>query len=440
MVVSDALLDPLLEWLRIPSVSAGGANPEALRAAAVWVAERVRSAGGSAHLVEGGGSPLVLGELGPRPAGGSVPTVLIYGHYDVQSPGPLDAWVTPPFEPDIRDGRLYARGACDDKGNFWPLLHTACSMAAEGELPVRVRVLVEGEEEVGSASVVRWLLDEDEGADCAIAFDSGNLMDDERPALTLGARGFVQLRVSVGVATRDLHSGIYGGSVLNAIHVLNRMLAAVLPDGDGILRDELREGIAEIPDVERESWGGLPPAGTVIAEAGGRPLSKRVGQRYYEQNWADASLDVNSIHSGEPRTIVPADAAAHLTMRLAPGQDSDRIGATLERLLRAEAPLGADVDIERSGIDAAAFDSDSPPLRLAREALKRACGTPPLLVRIGGTLPVLTPLAARGIPTILTGFAVGADAFHAPNESFRLEGLRLGEATARELYRGLEEL
>src|SRR4051794_6730806 len=186
-VAAVHLRDELDDWLRIPSISTGEGDPRELERAAAWVADRVRGAGGEADLVTvDGGHPLAVGEL--RAASPDAPTVLIYGHYDVQSPGPVDAWSSPPFEPAVRDGRLYARGASDDKGNFLPLLHVACALARDGALPCHVRVLVEGEEEVGGESVARWLRDDARGADAAIVFDSGGEEPDV-PTVTVGLRG-----------------------------------------------------------------------------------------------------------------------------------------------------------------------------------------------------------------------------------------------------------
>src|SRR5687768_15870924 len=215
------LREELDEWLRIPSVSTGGGDAAALAEACAWVCERIEGAGGSAEgVTHDGGHPMAVGEL--RSIRRGAPTVLSYGHYDVQAPGPPEAWDSPPFEPTERDGRLYARGAADDKGNFLPLLHVACELARAGELPVNVRFLVEGEEEIGSRSVLERLRAGEEEADCAIVFDS--LMADERtPAITTGGRGLVQAAIEVRVAERDLHSGMYGGTVLNAAHVLLAM-------------------------------------------------------------------------------------------------------------------------------------------------------------------------------------------------------------------------
>lgn len=435
--MNEVLLEELNQLLRFPSVSTGEANVAALADAAGWINEYINAHGGKSEIVETKGNPLVVGDF--VSANPDSPTVLIYGHYDVQATGAADAWITPPFEPTVRNGRLFARGASDNKGNFWPLLHVAAQMATAGELPVNIRVLVEGEEEVGSASAIEWILQRLPDADCCIIFDSGS-PDEKVPAITLGGRGLIQAKIKVTTGARDLHSGIYGGSVFNANHVLTEMLAAVLPGPDGILRDELRAGITPIPDKEKEVWKILPRAKDLFAAAGARPLSERSEKTYYTQNWGDTSLDVNSIEGGEPRTVIPATAKAHVTMRLAPGQDHKAIGSELTRLLRAPAPAAAEVVIEMEGVDAAAFDAEDPALVIARNAFEKVCGKTPVLIRLGATLPLLAPLAARGIPTILSGFAVEADAFHAPNESYRLEALELGAATARELYLGLVAL
>jgi acetylornithine deacetylase/succinyl-diaminopimelate desuccinylase-like protein len=432
-----ALLDELLDWLRIPSISTGGGDPRDLERAASWVVERVVAAGGEGRLERvGDGHALAVGEL--RAARADAPTVLVYGHYDVQSPGPPEAWRTPPFEPLVEDGRVRARGASDDKGNVLPLLHTACALAGAGGLPVHVRVLVEGEEEIGSPSVSRWVAQDERGADAAIVFDAA-MVDAETPAITIGLRGLVQANLRVRTAERDLHSGLYGGSVLNALHVVTGMLAPLLPGPDGVLREELRAGVEPPTDAERASWERLPRGDAVLAEAGGRPLAG-AGPAYYARNGADASLDVNAVHGGEPRTIVPAQASATVTVRLAPRQRATEIQATVERLLRERLPAGAELDIAWQLGDPALFDPSLPAIRLAAEAIERATGTAPALVRSGGSIPIVAALAHRGIPTITTGFALAEDGIHAPNESYRLRSLELGEAAARELLHALAAL
>ncbi|MFN2594907.1 MAG: M20/M25/M40 family metallo-hydrolase [Actinomycetota bacterium] len=435
-----SLLDELFEWLSIPSISSGGGDPRELTHAAEWAQQKITAAGGMAEVLQTEGNPLVVGELASRKPG--APDVLIYGHYDVQSPDPLDAWTTPPFEPTIRDGRLYARGSADDKGNFFPLLFVACELAAAGELPVNVRVLIDGEEEVGGDSAAKWVEADPRGAACAVIFDS-EMLDEKTPAVTLGARGMVAVRIDVRTAPRDLHSGMYGGSVLNAVHVLQGMLAEVLPRPNGRLRDELRAGIQDPTPEELVEWKSLPPGDDVISEVGGRPLTEQSGAEYYARNWGDASLDVTGFAGGDAaqlRTITPAFAQARVAMRLAPGQDSAEMVRVLERLLKDAAPTNADVALSFKHADAAVFDPRDPALVIAREALEAACGAAPALIRTGGSLPVLAAFAQRNIPTILSGFTLPQDAFHAPDESFRVESLRLGEAASRELYQRLAAL
>jgi acetylornithine deacetylase/succinyl-diaminopimelate desuccinylase-like protein len=432
------LLDELVDWLRIPSISTGAGDPGALRRACDWVCERIEAAGGTARPeTVDGGNPIAVGELRAKRPGAA--TVLAYGHYDVQDPGPLEAWDSPAFEPTERDGRLYARGAADDKGNFLPLLHVACEMARLGELPVNVRFLVEGEEEVGSGSVLRRLREADPGADCAVVFDS-LMADEQTPAISIGARGMVSASVEVRTGERDLHSGLYGGAVLNAAHVLTAMLGQVAPGPDGRVRRELAAGVAAPTEAERESWARLPPGPQVLAGVGARPVARGAGDELYDRIGAAPALDVNMVAAGEPRAIVPAAARGFVSLRLAPGQRAAEMGAELERLLRSVAPDGADVTIDMDLADPALFDPADPALRLAARALERACGTPPVFIRLGGTLPLLSVLADRGIPTIVSGFVLDADGIHGPDESFRLESLRLGERAARELYLALGDL
>ena len=435
--MSDPLLDDLFDWLRIPSISTGGGLPADLRRAAEWVCERVEAAGGTSELVELGGNPIAYGELRARDP--QAPTVIAYGHYDVQGVGPLDAWTSNPFEPEIRDGRIYARGASDDKGNCLPLLHVACELARAGELPVNVRVVVEGEEEAGGHSLERWIADDARGADCAIVWDSG-MADERTPAITVGLRGMVMIDLEVRTGRRDLHSGLYGGTVLSAPHVLHRMLAEVLPDAEGRVRDELLSGVEPPAAAERESWARLKPGAELLADAGGQPVAPGAAAEFYERTGALPSLDVNRIETGAARTIVPSTASATLSLRLAPRQRSQELLAVLDRLLRDAAPEGVEVTISSHTADPALFPVDSPAMQLAAEATERACGVAPAFVRSGGSIPVVAQLAARGIPVIVGGFGLPEDEIHAPDESYRVESLRLGQATARELLPALARL
>jgi acetylornithine deacetylase/succinyl-diaminopimelate desuccinylase-like protein len=431
----DSLIHEAADWLRIPSISAGARNEDALRAAAEWAQRRVLAAGGTCELEDTpGGAPLVVGEL--RATRNHAPTVLIYGHYDVQDPGDESEWTTPPFEPDIRDGRIYARGACDDKGNFLPLLHVACAMADVGELPVNVRVLVEGAEETGALDVNDWVAADERGADCAIVFDTG-MLDADTPALTVSTRGMVFAHVTVRTGERTAHSGLYGGAALNAVHALHAALAAVLPGPDGRLPAPLRAGIEPPTDEERAAWASLPDGAAVLAEAGAMPADGAAAAEFHERTTADASLDVHRIAAGATRTIVPEVANCDLSVRLAPGQDPAVIEATLEERLRGALPAGAELEISTGRNSPSHFDPAIPAMRIARAAMERACGREPVLLRSGGTLPILAAFAERGIPAIVSGFGLPQDNFHAPNESFSLAGLDFGRRSARALYEDL---
>ncbi len=431
-------LEELYDWLRIPSISVGGGEAKDLLRAAEFAAEIVRRAGGEAELVTiDGGNPLVIGELSANKEG--APTVIIYGHYDVQGPGPLDAWQSPPFEPELRGGRLYARGAADDKGNFYPLLTAACELFQSGELAVNVRVVIEGEEEAGGESVAAWVKADERGADCAIVFDSA-MEDAKTPAITIGLRGCVSTMITVTAQPRDLHSGLYGGSVQNALHVLQQMLTPLLPGADGNICDELRAGAEPPSQEELDSWQKLRPGQEILGEVGATPLTSDSGADFRRRNGAEPSFEVNWIEAGAQRTIVPAQARAFVTTRLAPGQDAQAIATELERLLRSGVPTGVEVELQSHTATPSLFAPSLPVIQIAREAIERASGMPTALIRSGGSIPVVADFAAAGIPVIVSGFGLAGDEIHAPNESFVLEHLDLGERCARELLVALAAL
>lgn len=436
--MDGTMLDELCQWLRIPSISTGEGDAADLERGAAFAAEKIRRAGGQASLVTiGDGNPLVIGDLdGPS---ADAPTVLIYGHYDVQSPGPAADWESHPFEPEVRDGRLYARGASDDKGNFFTLLHAACELAHSGELPVNVRVVVEGEEEVGGASVAEWVRNDERGADCAIVFDS-QMENRQTPAITVGLRGVIAAKLTIECQPRDLHSGMYGGSVLNALNVLHSVLAQVVPDASGAVPEELARGAAEPGAEEVAGWDRLRPGSEILEEVGARPLHPQAGTEFRRQNGTLPAVDVNWVEAGSPRTVIPARAEAFVSLRIAPGQSVDEMKAEFERLLRSGLADGATMEIAWHSGAPSLFEPELPAIRLAREAIDRASGMETALVRSGASIPVVADFSEKGIPVIVTGFALADDDIHAPNESFLVENLELGERCAREMLIALAEL
>ena len=440
--IDPAWLDELSDLLRIPSVSADPAHQDDLRRAAEWVRDYVKRIGGDAELVPKGTRDLVIGDIPANANGAEAPTVMIYGHFDVQPPAPLELWETPPFELDERDGWLYARGVADDKGQLYTLLKAAELLRAEKALPVNIRVACDGEEEIGGHSIVEFLEEDERGADACIIFDGG-MTRPEQPEFGLATRGLVGFHVTVRTGERDMHSGYYGGAALNAIHVLMRCLDALVAR-DGLLADELRVGRTALTDVEAASLDHLPSGAEILREAGARPLDANAEEQFYERTWAEPSLDVNGIHGGKPdfvNTTLIVEAHARFTIRLAPGQDPQTIAAAAEELFGAALPEGADVTWEReNAAPPGVFAPDSPAIQLGLDAFERAVGVRPILVRVGGTLPIYPALAAKGIPTIGTGFALRESNVHSPNERLRVEDVDRAVAAATELYKGLAAL
>jgi acetylornithine deacetylase/succinyl-diaminopimelate desuccinylase-like protein len=437
-----AWLEELSELLRIESISADPERKEDVRRAAEWVRDFVRSAGGAAEFVETETFPLVVGDI-PASGGGEAPTVLVYGHFDVQPPAPLDAWDSPPFEPTIRDGWLYARGASDDKGQLYTLLKAAALLAAADELPVDVRVVCDGEEETGGHQVVEFIERDERGADAAVIFDSAMLRRGA-PVFHVATRGLVYFHVSVRTGERDLHSGVFGGAALNASHALMQTLRGVLPGENGLLPDELRVGAVPPTDEELAAWTELEAGSQVLAEGGARPMDTRAAGDFYVRTWAEPAVDVNGLSGGEPhlqKTVLPVSAEANVSIRLAPGQDPDEISPVFERLLREAAPEGAEVTIERwSSAPAGLIPPEAPAIQLGLDAFERVIGTRPLLIRVGGTLPIVPALADKGVPTVLTGFDLPEGNIHSPNERLLVEHIPLAVDAARELFRAFGQL
>jgi acetylornithine deacetylase/succinyl-diaminopimelate desuccinylase-like protein len=428
----------LAEFLRIPSISADPAHAGHVEEAGEWVCNVVRDAGGQAELVDYHGEPLAIGEIRASGANGA-PTVLCYGHFDVQPPDPLELWESDPFEPELRDGYLYGRGTVDDKGQLYMLLAGARELARAGELPVNVRFFCDGEEETAGHTLVDYVAEDERGADAAIIFDSGMIRPGV-PAFDVATRGNVYYHLTLRTGERDLHSGLFGGAALNALHALTETLSKLLAR-DGRLVEPLRRGIAAPTEQELADWRELPPGEDELAGQGARPMDARAAEEFYVRTFAEPTFEIHGIEGGSPRlqkTVIPVEAIANVSMRLAPGQRVEEIAPEFERLLREAAPAGADLTIERwSTSEPGLVPPDSKAIRLGLDAFERVLGRRPALIRSGGTLPIVPAFSDRGIPVIVTGFGLPDSQIHSPNERLRAEYVPLGIATARELFREL---
>ena len=429
----------LSELLAIPSISADPAHAGDVVNAGNWVCDVIKDAGGNAELVDWNGQPLAIGELRASTDAASAPTILCYGHFDVQPPDPLELWESPPFEPEIRGEHVYARGVADDKGQLYMLLAAARELAQAGRLPVNVRFTCDGEEETGGHSIVEFLQQDDRGADAAIVFDGGMIRRD-LPAFNIATRGLVYFHVTLRTGEKDLHSGIFGGAALNAAGALIQTLNAALAT-DGRLAEPLRRGIVPPTPEELAGWRELPPGHGELADQGARPADPAAADEFYIRTFAEPALDVNGIESGSPhlqKTVLPVAAAANVSIRLAPGQNVAEIAQEFRHVITDAAPAGADLDVELlSSADAAVVAPDSKALKLGADAFERVMGVRPVLTRTGGSVPLVAALSERGIPTILTGFVLPDAAIHSPNEKMLVEYFPTGIATARALFEEL---
>ena len=440
--VDPAWLEELSEFLRIESISADAEHAEDVRRAGEWVRDFIRAAGGDAELVETDTFPLVVGEVRASD-GGDAPTVLVYGHFDVQPPGPPEEWESPAFEPTVRDGWLYGRGTADDKGQLYALLKAAALLAEAGELPVNIRFACDGEEETGGMGIVHFIARDEGPADAAVIFDGAML----RPGAAVfhtATRGLVYFHVRVRTGERDLHSGVFGGVALSATDALMETLQAVLPGENGRVPEALRVGIVPPSAEELSAWEELEAGGDLLAEGGARPVDGNAAEEFYVRTWAEPAVTVNGIAGGEARlqkTVLPVCAEANVSMRLAPEQDPDQIEPIFRRLLEEAAPEGADVEVERwASSPAGLVPPDAPAIQIGLDVFEEVVGARPLLIRVGGTLPIVPPLADRGIPTILTGFDLPEGNIHSPNERLRLDHIPLAVDAARGLFRRFAEL
>ncbi len=426
--------DELLEFVRIPSISADPNHAEDVRRAADWVARAIRAAGPfTVRVLPTPRHPVVYGEWVGAPG---KPTVLVYGHYDVQPPDPLDKWLTPPFAPDIREGRIYARGVSDDKGPMLiPIKVAEAFFATHGRLPLNVKFLFEGEEEIGSPSLEAFVEQNREmlAADFAMSADGAMWRIDE-PSVSISSRGLVGLEFTLTGPGKDLHSGRHGGAIANPLHAMAQLIATLhAPDGRVAVAgfyDDVRELSAE----ERAEIHNLPfDEPRYLDEVGAPAPFGEPGYSTLERQWTRPTLEVNGLWGGYQgpgsKTVIPSEAHAKITCRLVPRQNPEDILAKIVHHLETHLPPGVRLRVDASGHGAQPYQipSDHVGLRMAEAVLEEVCGKKPLRVRIGGTIPVAAwfeHLLHQHV--VFFSFSTADEDFHAPNEFFRIHRLHEG--------------
>jgi acetylornithine deacetylase/succinyl-diaminopimelate desuccinylase-like protein len=433
----ERLLNELKDFLRIPSISTLPEHNADVHRAAQFVASQLTAAGlENVRLIPTDRHPLVYADWLHAPG---KPTVLCYGHYDVQPADPLHLWDSPPFEPTIRNGNIYARGSADDKGQMYSHIKAIEALqAVHGKLPVNVKFLIEGEEEVGGASIAKYVEEHPEElkADVALVSDT-HMYAPGLPTLDVGLRGLVYMEVEAQGPARDLHSGMYGGAAPNAVFGLIELLAK-MKNADGEIQiPGIYEDVEPPSEEELASWKSLPFTEEAFLkdEVGSTQLTGESKFSVLERLWARPTFEVHGIAGGftgaGSKTVIPATATAKVSIRLVPKQDPDKVIAAFEKFVAAKTPDGITIKIKVLGKGPGlVVKTDHPAIKVAAKAFSDIYGKPTVFVRSGGSIPIVGDFAAHlGIPTILMGFGLPDDGLHSPNEKYAIENYYKGIAT-----------
>ncbi len=440
--------EALCELLRIPSISADRHYKPDVERAAHWLLARFEAMGLEAELHPTPGHPIVVAKW--HRAGPSAPTVLVYGHYDVQPPDPLDQWITPPFEPARRDGNIVARGATDDKGQMLThVFSTEAWLAVEGGLPINLTYLIEGEEEIGSPHLADFLqrYKQQLACDCVVISDTAQF-GPGMPAITYGLRGMSYHELTIRGPRQDLHSGVFGGAVANPALVLCKLLSELIgPDGR-IQVPGFYDDVQELTAEERQKLAALPfDESAFAASIGVNSLIGETGYSTLERRWARPSLDVHGLTSGYQgegaKTVLPAVASAKLSFRLVPRQDPDRVSAGLRRFCEHHLPPGVTLELEHfpGNAPGVVVSLESPYLQAAQRAIAAGFGQPPVFIREGGSIPVVAEFAQiLGADTLLLGWGLNDDNLHGPNEKFHLADFHRGIRASAHLWQEVAQV
>jgi acetylornithine deacetylase/succinyl-diaminopimelate desuccinylase-like protein len=438
-------VEELKEFLRIPSVSANPAHKPDVRRAAEFVRAQLEQAGAKAQLCETAGNPIVFGEVEGAKNG---LTALVYGHYDVQPPDPLDEWKSPPFEPTIRDGYVYARGATDDKGQLFTHIKALEAWnKTVGRPPINVKFVIEGEEEVGSVNFDVFLKGRKDLVKCSVAVISDTSQYAPGvPAVTYGLRGIMACEVVLHGPNRDLHSGIFGGAVANPCNMLARLVARLHDEKQRVQIPGFYDDVVPLSAREKQEFAKLKfDEKAYLADLGVPAACGEEGYTTIERKWARPTCDVNGMFGGYtgpgPKTIIPARATAKITCRLVPNQQPEKLTAALQKFLAANCPPGVRIEFKaQHGCSGIVMDAESPYMHAAREAIATAFGARPVMIREGGSIPVVTTFRdVLGVDTLLLGWGLNSDNLHSPNERFTLADFHRGTRASAHLWNELGE-
>ncbi len=443
----ERYLEELMEYLRIPSISTEPEHKEDVVRCSEFVVDKLNTAGLSVESIETGGNPLVFAEWKGAP---EKPTILFYGHYDVQPVDPVEEWDSPPFEPTIKGDLLVARGATDDKGQSYTHIKAVEAILQErGELPVNVKFILEGEEEVGGESIERFVREdagEKLGCDAVVVSDT-SMFAPGQPSLLYGLKGLAYMELSVTGPNRDLHSGTFGGAVSNPANALCQIISRLQdPETGKILIPGFYDDVLPLEDWERREFGELPFDETAyMADLEVGQLFGEEGYSTLERSWGRPTLDVNGLFSGYQgegaKTVLPARAGAKVSMRLVPNQDPEKISQLFADYVQGIVPAGVHVEITGvHGAQPVLIDVQGPIVDAAMAAQEDIFGARPVRVREGGSIPIVASFSSvLGVPTLLMGFGLPDDRLHAPNEKFNISHFYNGiRAVVRLLDRAAE--
>lgn len=440
--------EELFELLRIPSISTSTANKKDIRKAADFLKDQLENMDmDRVELLETEGNPVVYAEYAPH--GDKMPTVLVYGHYDVQPPDPEEEWETSPFEPTIKDGDIYARGSADDKGQVFTHVKAIEAFRKTGqELPVNVKFILEGEEEIGSPNLVPFLKDHKDLLECDMVLISDTAMfADETPSITYGLRGLAYMEINVQGPNRDLHSGVYGGTVANPGNVLADIISSMKDENNVIQIPGFYDDVKPLSDEERDQYKKLPfNEEEYKKELDINEVEGEAGYTTLERASARPTLDVNGMWGGYQgegaKTVLPAKFGAKVSMRLVPDQDTHKVGKQFEQFVKDQAPDSVSVSVVRHhGGPPAMTDLNFYGLQAGAEAFKRIYEKEPLFTREGGSIPIVAEFKnILGAESILMGFGLNSNAIHSPNEHFSRKDFYRGIQTSAKFFEVLPEL